>query len=71
MKSDREFPVRTRRLVLACCAIGVLMLGTGCDEDAPSGIGASTALPSIVTNFGAEPVSTGVGNVQWVGNPRW
>jgi hypothetical protein len=53
-------------------AATVALLGVaGCDEDAQGGIGASTELPSIVTNFGAEQVDIGVGNQKWVGNPRW
>jgi hypothetical protein len=48
-----------------------LLVVAGCEDDAQGGIGASTTLPSIVTNFGAEQVDVGAGNVQWVGNPRW
>lgn len=52
-------------------ALAALLLATGCDDEAPGGIGASASLPSIMTNFGAGDVDIGVGNVQWVGNPRW
>lgn len=72
MKPGNPSPASVRRLLLALSAVGVLLLGTGCDEDGQGGgIGASTSLPAVITNFGGENVDIGVGNVQWVGNPRW
>lgn len=65
-------PLRARRSLRALsAALAALLLATGCDDEAPGGIGASASLPSIMTNFGASDVDIGVGNVQWVGNPRW
>lgn len=71
MKPSNDLPSFGRRLVVAVSAAGLLLLGTGCDEDGQGGVGATAALPSVVTNFGAENVNIGVGNVNWVGNPRW
>ncbi|MBP6776713.1 MAG: hypothetical protein KA151_05580 [Piscinibacter sp.] len=60
------------RLVLALAAAAGLLLVGGCDEGGEiGGVGASTTLPSIFTNTGAEAVDTGVGSIHWVGNPRW
>lgn len=64
--SDRSW---LRPVLALAAAAGLLVLGA-CDEEG-GGIGASTTLPSIFTNTGAEQVDTGVGSIQWVGNPRW
>lgn len=71
MKPAKATSPGLHRLVAALTATGALLIVAGCDEDAQGGIGAATTLPSVVTNFGAEQVDVGVGNVQWVGNPRW
>lgn len=71
MKPAKARSPGLRHLLAALTASGALLGLAGCEEDAQGGIGASTTLPSIVTNFGAEQVDVGVGNVQWVGNPRW
>lgn len=60
------------RRVAALAAVAALASVAGCDEDGPAGgIGASSPLPAVITNFGGESVDTGVGSVHWVGNPRW
>jgi hypothetical protein len=66
LRSERSW----LRPVLALAAAAGLLLLAGCEEEG-GGIGASTTLPSIFTNTGAEPVDTGVGSIHWVGNPRW
>jgi hypothetical protein len=71
MKPANETSTRLRRVGAILAAAGALLVVAGCEDDAQGGIGASTTLPSIVTNFGAEQVDVGAGNVQWVGNPRW
>lgn len=52
--------------------LAILVAGAvgGCDEDnvEVTGIGASVGLPGD-TMTGSNEI--GVGNVQWVGNPRW
>jgi len=57
---------------LAAIAIALLAAGTivGCDGDSVeiTGIGASVGLPGN-TMTGSDEI--GVGNVEWVGNPRW
>ena len=58
--------------VLAICTLAVFFgVGvSGCDADSVevTGIGASVGLPGN-TMTGSDEI--GVGNVQWVGNPRW
>lgn len=70
MKTTQSIPAGLRP-VLALAAAACLLLVAGCDEGGDGGVGASTTLPSIFTNTGAESVDIGVGNVHWVGNPRW
>lgn len=57
---------------LAAAAVAIVLAGTvgGCDGDnvEVTGIGASVGLPGN-TMTGSDEI--GVGNVQWVGNPRW
>jgi hypothetical protein len=59
-----------RILALAALAIFVGAAASGCDEDSVevTGIGASVGLPGN-TMTGSDEI--GVGNVEWVGNPRW
>jgi hypothetical protein len=48
------------------------LLLTGCDDDVGvSGVGASVGLPSAFVDSATDPTDIGVGNVHWVGNPRW
>ena len=58
--------------LLAICTLAVFIgVGvSGCDDDSVevTGIGASVGLPGN-TMTGSDEI--GVGNVQWVGNPRW
>ncbi len=62
---------RTIRL-LAASVLAIVVAGGiyGCDDDSVdvTGIGASVGLPGN-TMTGSDEI--GVGNVQWVGNPRW
>ena len=57
---------------LAASGVAIVLAGTvaGCDGDnvEVTGIGASVGLPGN-TMTGSDEI--GVGNVQWVGNPRW
>jgi hypothetical protein len=49
----------------------MLLLG-GCDDDVQiGGVGASAALPATYTDSATSTADIGVGNVHWVGNPRW
>lgn len=65
--------MRTKLLRLAAAAALAVLVGgafTGCDDSNVeiTGIGASVGLPgSTMTGSG----EIGVGNVHWVGNPRW
>ncbi len=58
--------------LLTTTAVALLVAGavSGCDGDNAevTGIGASVGLPGN-TMTGSNEI--GVGNVQWVGNPRW
>ena len=58
--------------LLAAAALAIFVGGgaSGCDGDnvEVTGIGASVGLPGN-TMTGSDEI--GVGNVQWVGNPRW
>lgn len=59
-----------RRLAtIAVAAFAAIVVG-GCDGDSVeiTGIGASVGLPGN-TMTGSDEI--GVGNVEWVGNPRW
>lgn len=59
---------RILMLIAAACALGTAL--AGCDSDSVEviGIGASTGLPGN-TMTGSDEI--GVGNVEWIGNPRW
>ncbi|MEO8123270.1 MAG: hypothetical protein ABI633_04415 [Burkholderiales bacterium] len=59
-----------RLLAATALALGVTFAVSGCDGDniEVTGIGASVGLPGN-TMTGSNEI--GVGNVQWVGNPRW
>jgi hypothetical protein len=74
MKRTLETAMRNRLLRHVLCAItlaGTVLLG-GCDEDiGVSGVGASVGLPSAFVSSATDPTDIGVGNVHWVGNPRW
>lgn len=53
-------------------AIAILMLLAGCEDGSEgAGIGASTTLPVTFQNRTGDAPDIGVGNVHWVGNPRW
>lgn len=58
--------------LIAAIAVAVVAVGAvgGCDGDNVeiTGIGASVGLPGN-TMTGSDEI--GVGNVHWVGNPRW
>ncbi len=44
----------------------------GCDDNIEAGgVGASVGLPTAFTNSATDTADIGVGNVHWVGNPRW
>lgn len=57
------------RVVGIVLAVG-LLLG-GCDDVETGGVGASVGLPSAFVSSNTDPTDIGVGNVHWVGNPRW
>ena len=60
--------IRFRRTLAAALLLAASLLG-GCDDNVEiTGIGVSTGLPSAYMS-GSDEV--GVGNVHWVGNPRW
>lgn len=60
-----------RRCLLAA-ALGASLLVSGCDDDVEvGGVGASVGLPSAFVSSATDPTDIGVGNVHWVGNPRW
>jgi len=62
--------------LLRLCLVGMgtsaaLLLG-GCDDSAEvGGVGASVGLPTAFTSGATDTADIGVGNVHWVGNPRW
>lgn len=65
--------MNTRLLrLLAAAAVALFTVGAvgGCDGDNVeiTGIGASVGLPGN-TMTGSDEI--GVGNVHWIGNPRW
>ena len=61
-----------RRLAAFVAACTVLGLVTACDDDVQvGGVGASVGLPSAFVSGKTDPTDLGVGNVHWVGNPRW
>ena len=56
-------------LALAIAGSGIL---AGCDDNIEvGGVGASAALPTAFTGDATDASNIGVGNVHWVGNPRW
>lgn len=60
---------RLAALMMACAGLALL---TACDDDVQiGGVGASVGLPSAFVNGKTDPGDVGVGNVHWVGNPRW
>jgi len=73
MSNPPEPAVRTsllRRCLVTLALSGGLMLG-GCDDVEVGGVGASVGLPTAFTGGATDTADTGVGNVHWVGNPRW
>ena len=52
-------------------ALGASLLLGGCDDVEVGGVGASVGLPSAFVSSNAVPTDIRVGNVHWVGNPRW
>lgn len=52
-------------------AFGVSLMLAGCDDVEVGGVGASVGLPSAFVSSNTDPTDIGVGNVHWVGNPRW
>lgn len=65
--------MKTTLMRLLAAATLVIFVGfgaSGCDGDSVeiTGIGASVGLPGN-TMTGSDEI--GVGNVEWVGNPRW
>jgi len=64
-------PLLLNRCLLAIVVLSAPLLG-GCDDDVQvGGVGASIGLPSAFTDSATDPTDIGVGNVHWVGNPRW
>jgi len=59
-----------RPTLLVFALASTLMLG-GCDEVEAGGVGASVSLPTAFTSGPTDTADIGVGNVHWVGNPRW
>lgn len=71
MKTLQSGRIRLSSVLAIAAAAGLLFLG-GCDEGFEvGGVGASMALPSAFTNGATDTADIGVGNVHWVGNPRW
>ena len=65
-----------RTKLLRCILLGLAIAGggilAGCDDDiGVGGVGASAALPTAFTSDATDTANIGVGNVHWVGNPRW
>lgn len=73
MNRNLEITMRTKLLRLCVCALAVSssVLLVGCDDVEVGGVGASVGLPSAFTSRMTDPTDIGVGNVHWVGNPRW
>jgi len=64
-------PVALRRCALAAALLAALLAG-GCDDSVQEGgVGASVGLPNAFTDGPTNTPDIGVGNVHWVGNPRW
>jgi hypothetical protein len=66
-------PLRIALVRPCLCALalfGTVLLG-GCEEVEIGGVGASAGLPTAFTGGATDTADTGVGNVHWVGNPRW
>ena len=60
-----------RCLVLVATVSGMAVLA-GCDDNIEAGgVGASVGLPTAFTSSATDTADIGVGNVHWVGNPRW
>jgi hypothetical protein len=61
-----------RRCLSVLAALSGLALLSGCDDNIEAGgVGASVGLPTTFTNSATDTADIGVGNVHWVGNPRW
>jgi hypothetical protein len=60
--------MRILMAVAAASSIGAMLIGCDGDNIEIVGIGVSTGLPGN-TMTGSNEI--GVGNVHWVGNPRW
>ena len=61
-----------QRFVCAVLAAAGMLLLAGCDDNVQiGGVGASAALPTAFTSDATDTADIGVGNVHWVGNPRW
>jgi len=60
------------RFCLLGLAVACGLLLSGCDDDVQvGGVGASVGLPTAFTSGASDTADIGVGNVHWVGNPRW
>jgi hypothetical protein len=67
-----ETHMRILRRCLCALAIGSGLLLGACDEGVEvGGVGASVGLPTAFTSDATDSADIGVGNVHWVGNPRW
>jgi len=61
-----------RRCLFVLAALSGLAILPGCDDNIEAGgVGASVSLPTAFTNSATDTADIGVGNVHWVGNPRW
>jgi hypothetical protein len=61
-----------RRCLFVFAAVSGVALIAGCDDSVEAGgVGASVGLPTAFTNGPTDTADIGVGNVHWVGNPRW
>ncbi len=70
--SEIVMPTKLPRLFVLALAVAASLLVGGCDEGVQvGGVGASVGLPSAFTSSAPDPTDIGVGNVHWVGNPRW
>jgi hypothetical protein len=62
----------TRRCLLVLATLSAAAFVTACDDSIEAGgVGASVGLPTAFTNSATDTADIGVGNVHWVGNPRW
>ena len=73
-KIEEVTAMRTNQLLRRGLTALVLSTGLslgGCDDAEGGGVGASISLPAAFANGLNDPTDIGVGNVHWVGNPRW